>query len=469
MTGSRERALGPSFAQEAGESAGTVTSLREIVYKAVSGQQAAEYRPSGESESVGLGTAQANGEFDVNDVRAPENLEILDTVVLLPGRPGLLDIMVRHGDTLYHVVVGLRALADEARFFADCGNPVLGLYEDSEGLAVAVDALEDQEMVTSLSRFILGSSGIKPARRLPHVLTGTIRKETSDGNSAVYVIDETVMCTIIRSLTAGKNPGIDMLLALDDAGFNNMFAPIATWTRGGYDLGILQEYMPGTSSGWDVALTSLRDMCSAQCAPQDAGADFALEAYKIGEMLARMHLALDKAYGRYRMDIAAFLDSMGRWTVQGTSDGDRAGAYQYIQLLSKASVPFYQVRLHGSFDLNSVRRGEYGWYLGRVVEGASGGAPLFFSPLYDLATLLTSLHDVALAALAERDPLSAGEVGRLVEAWEDRNGRILIKGYLNVAGIVGIVPPQEEYFDALLHLMKPAVLHGGLPVASPSS
>ncbi|MCL5948654.1 MAG: hypothetical protein M1420_05795 [Actinobacteria bacterium] len=469
MTESREQALGSSFVQEAGEGVGTVASLREIACKAVSRQQAAEYRPSGESEPVGLGTAQANGEFDVNDVRVPENLEIVDTVVLSPGRPGLLDVMVRHGDTLYHVVVGLRAPADEARFFADCGSPVLGLYEDSDGLAVAVDALDDQEMVTALSRFILGSSGIKPARRLPHGLTGTVRKEAFDGDSAVYVIDETVMCTIIRSLTAGKNPGIEMLVALDDAGFNNMFAPIATWTRGGYDLGVLQEYMPGTSSGWDVALTSLRDLCSAQCAPQDAGADFAPEAYKIGEMLARMHLALDKAFGRYRMDMAAFLDGLGKWMVQGATDGDHAGAYQCIQLLGEASVPFYQVRLHGSFDLNSVRRGEYGWYLGRVVEGASGGAPLFFSPLYDLATLLLSLHDVALDALAERDPLSAGEVGRLVEAWEDRNGRILIKGYLNVAGIVGIVPPQVEYFDALLHLMKPAVLNGGLPTTSDSS
>ncbi|MHB8263570.1 MAG: hypothetical protein ACYDGY_07470 [Acidimicrobiales bacterium] len=457
------------------ESVDTASSLKQILYRAVSLLKAAEHpvsEVSEVSESAGSGGATPEGKPVGNDKLALEDLKIVDTAVMEPGRPGLLDVIARHGEVLYHVVVGLRVPADEARFFADCDNPVLGLYEDGEGLAVAVDALEDQEMVARLTRCILSGSDRHAARQLPQELTGTIRKEPGDGDTAVYVIGETVMLTIMRSLAAGANPGMEMLVALDSSGFNNMFAPISTWKRGGYELGIVQEYMPGTSSGWDVALTSLRDLCSAQCAPQDAGADFASDAFKIGETLARMHLALDKAFGRSKMDMAGYLDSLdsldsldgvnGLDTLEA-SEGGRVGIYPAMGLLDQSDVPFYQVRLHGSFNLNNIRRGEYGWYLGRMVQGASGRAPLFFSPLYDLATVLLSLHDVAQAALAERDPLSAGEVGKLIEAWENRNSEVLTKGYLNVGGIVGIVPPQAEYFDALLQVMKQSCLQPRSP------
>lgn len=415
----------------------------------------------------------------------PDALSIMDITVIRHEMPTLLDIIVQGGDSFYHVVAGLMDPGDESRFFPDSTDQVLGLYDHDGQLRVAVDALEDQDMVSDLVKLISttqaspagpvpstgsifpggsapAASSAPPAPPVPSTYPASptyqdlvlesnmVRKESDTGELVVYIVNESVIYTVIKKMVERRSPSIDLLLTLDSRGFNNMFAPLAVWERGGYILGIVQEYMPGTSAGWDVALTSLRDLCSAGCAPEEAGADFAPDAFKIGEMLGRMHIALDdKSNNRRRMDISSRLPAISSWP-----ESDRLQAQLDRKLLEETDIHYYEIPVHGNFDLLHIRRGEYGWYLGDMMQVTSERERLYSSPLYDLAAVLSSLHEVALDALRERDPLSADATEALVNEWEKRNGEMLVSGYLNVSGIAGIVPIQENCLYAMLNMMS---------------
>ncbi len=409
----------------------------------------------------------------------PGALDIMDIDIIRQGKPTLLDIILRSDASFYHVVIGLMEAGDEPRFFPDSADQVLGLYDHDGKLYVAVDALEDQDMVSDLVKLIytpqaspvgsaspaslvskVSSSSSTPfAPQKTHPASPTYqemamesnmaRKESDTDELAVYIVNESVIYTVIKEMVETRSPSIDFLLTLDSRGFNNMFPPLAVWERGDYVLGVVQEYMPGTSTGWDVALTSLRDLCSAGCAPEYAGADFAPDAFKIGEMLGRMHIALDdKSSSRRRMDIAVSLPPISSWP-----ELDRLQAQLDRKLLEESDIHYYEIPVHGNFDLLHVRRGEYGWYLGDMMQVSSDRERLYASPLYDLAAALLSLHEVALYALEERDPLSADATEALVIEWEKRNTDMLINGYLNVSGIAGIVPIQENCLYAMLNMM----------------
>jgi predicted trehalose synthase len=72
------------------------------------------------------------------------------------------------------------------------------------------------------------------------------------------------------------------------------------------------------------------------------------------------------------------------------------------------------------------------------------GAPLFRSPLADVADVLWSLRHVATAALDERDPALRPGLGASAEAWQARNHRAFLAGYLDTPGIEELIPPDHE-------------------------
>ena len=435
-----------------------------------------------------------------------DNVVIVDVAVVRHEKPTLLDVVAQADSSVYHVVIGLMDPGDEPRFFSDGADQVLGLYDYNGQLFVAVDALEEQDMVSDLVKLLYTPpavqespavqtisdgqespgvqespggntnqvSSVDPASSTYPVLASTspagqadstdstspsyqdlvlrfnmVRKDSDTDELVVYIVDESVICTVVKKIVEMRSPNVDLLITLDSCGFNNMFAPLTVWERGGYILGLVQEYMPGTSTGWDVALTSLRDLCSARCAPQEAGADFAPDAFKIGEMLGRMHIALEGESNRRRMDIASKLPEISSWP-----ESDRLQAQLDRKLLEESDIHYYEIPVHGNFDLVHIRRGEYGWYLGDMMQLGSQQERLYSSPLYDLATVLCSLHEVALDSLKERDPLSADETEGLVSEWEKRNAEMIVNGYLNVSGVAGMVPTHEGCFYAMLNMMS---------------
>jgi len=160
--------------------------------------------------------------------------------------------------------------------------------------------LHDGELVASLTRHVTGEE-VDPTR---------VRQIRHTAESATLALEDRLAFTVFSELVDGPRAGLGLLLALDEVGFNHIAAPVAVWRRGGRDLGIVQEYLPGGSSGRALAVTSVRDLYASGGPPELAGGDFGAEAHRLGTMAARMHLGLEEAFGRREADVAAWADAL---------------------------------------------------------------------------------------------------------------------------------------------------------------
>jgi len=404
---------------------------------------------------------------------AARPVEVLDAEVLRRGRPGLVDVVARAGERTVHVPMGLRAPGDEVRFLPDGDDhdPVLGLFDDGEGLAVAVCASRDGEVAVALLEAVCGETA-DPLR---------VRQIRSDDVSLTLAFDDRLALTVFDDVSVAAQPGVETLLALDDAGFNHLPAPVAVWRRGGRDLGLVQEYLAGCSSGWALALTSVRDLYATGGDPADAGGDFGSEAHRLGQMTARMHLALDQAFGRRRGDVGAWVAAAESALAAGAPEAlARAEVTELLAELRGLDMPCPAIRTHGDFHLGRVCRTELGWFVTDVapgghpgvagVPGRAGngspafGSPAFCSPLEDVADMLWALGHIATATAAERDPSGTEGLAALAGAWQTRNRRAYLAGYLGMPGIAGLVPASRDVvrkLAALFELRRSAGLLAG--------
>ena len=400
-------------------------------------------------ELVATFLARRPGATDVGAVH------LLDAEVVVPGRPGVIDVVARvegADGRLAHVALGVRASLEEVRFLPDGDEPVLGTLTDDDGPALVFEATRDPELAAMLLERVSGES----------VDAALVRPLHEDSGSITLAMEDRVAFTAFHDVVDGPRPEIELLRALDDAGFNHLAAPLAVWRRAGRDLGLVQECLSGASSGYALALTSVRDLYAAGGPPELAGGDFGAEAHRLGTMAARMHLSLDKAFGRrpgnvgrWAEDIEAILRPRRPHLLE------RPDIEELLSQLRTLQVPSQAIRTHGDFHLGRTCRTEQGWYVvdfsngglpvapSGVVpdEGASGTepAPLAFrSPLADVADMLWSLAHVAKTAADERDPSGRDGLVELADAWVARNRRALLAGYLGVPGISGLVPPGRD-------------------------
>jgi len=388
-------------------------------------------------------------------------VRVLEAEVLARGRPGIVDVVARVGRQTVHLPLGLREPGGETKFLAGDEDPVLGVFEDDDGLAVAFDALHDAEVVTALLRLVAAQDA-DPAR---------VRQISHTDQSVTLAVEDRLAFTVFTELVDGPRAGLGLLLALDEVGFNHIAPPVAVWRRTGRDLGIVQEYLAGASSGRDLAITSVRDLYASGGPPELAGGDFGAEAHRLGTMAARMHLGLDEAFGRRPGNVGGWADALEE-AVRPVAPTllDRPDVAVLLEELRGVTVPCVGIRTHGDFHIGRVARTEQGWY---VTDFSSGGQPVikagivasseestgsplgsdrpvFRSPLADVADLLWSLGTVAMDAAAERDPDGREGLGELAQAWEQRNRRAFFAGYLGVAGISGLVPPGREVVRVLV-------------------
>ncbi|HUO48533.1 MAG TPA: hypothetical protein VMU09_06850 [Acidimicrobiales bacterium] len=381
----------------------------------------------------------------------PTTLRIIDAQPVVPGRPGIVDVVAEADGRVVHLPLGLRAPGDEARFVDGAEDPVLGLYEDADGLAVAFDALHDAELAAELVRVL----ALEPAA------PALVRVVQVDDQATVVAADDRLCLTVFNDVGLVSRPGVETLVALDEAGFNHLAAPVAVWRRAGRDLGIVQEYLPGASDGWALALTSVRDLYAAGGAPEAAGGDFGTEAHRIGTMAARMHLALDRAFGRERDVAERCADAVEAVVAEHAPELlERAGVDELLGKVRALEVPLHAIRTHGDFGLGVVRRTEQGWYVADfpsappvaragALERREPNAAMPRSPLADVADMLWSFGRVAVVAAEERDPSGREGLRELADAWERRNRRAFFAGYLGVPGISGLVPPGHDAVQLL--------------------
>lgn len=386
------------------------------------------------------------------------DIELVDVEQLHTGRPGVLDVVAEMDGRLAHAVLALRRPGDELHVVGAMEDPALGFVEDTDGMAVVVDALHDADAARLLLHAVAGA-GIEHSPRR----SGSTRQHPGEvvslawdgADATVLGIDRRFSLSVFPWLRRGPHPGMTMLAGLDEAGFNHLAAPVALWRRAGRDLGAVQEFLTGASGGWALALASLRDLFDAREPPDAAGGDFASEALALGTMTARMHLALDRAFGRRPGNPAAWVDEAERaagragWSVP--FDGMLG---EGLAVLRASDVRPPAVRVHGDFHLGRTARTDHGWVLADTMPGGTepgSDEPVFRSPLADVADFCASLGRAARSAAHERGSGAAWpELAELAAAWEARNRQAFLAAYLATPGIGGLVPANRELVRHLL-------------------
>lgn len=178
---------------------------------------------------------------------------------------------------------------------------------------------------------------------------------------------------VLRSLTPGDNPDVDVPRRLAEVGWDAVPRPLgwsrATWPGAdapGY-LAALAEYVPDADDGFELACDHAR-----------RGASFADLTGDLGAVVAGMHRALLTAYGPADevasgsgaedgsgARLAAVLRERFAWAAgQVPSLSGRAGAVaaRAEALASRTGLPVRQ-RVHGDLHLGQVLRGQDRWYV----------------------------------------------------------------------------------------------------------
>jgi maltokinase len=375
-------------------------------------------------------------------------IQVRRAEVLRPGRPGLLDLVVRVGAREAHMVAGLRGVGDEPHFMCAGEESALGLLDDDYGLAICTDALRDAQLAPLLLATLRGAE--------PY--PGPVAVVREDEDAAVIDCGDRGDLTVYPWLAEKARPDVDLLVGLDEAGFNHVAAPLVRWMWEGRDLGVVQEPLSDRCGGWALALTSLRDLYASGGAPDAAGGDFGTEARALGTMTARMHLALDRSFLRHPEPVADWVDvAEEEIAASDASLLEAPGVADLVKWIRESDARLPVIRTHGDFHLGRTARTDQGWVVSDCAPGgvlAGAPAPGRRTPLADVADLLWSMHQASVTAAAERDP--AGRLGLQVlgQAWESRNRRAFVAGYLGTAGIGGLVGPDRDLVRRLISFLE---------------
>ncbi len=177
---------------------------------------------------------------------------------------------------------------------------------------------------------------------------------------------------VLRSLTPGDNPDVDVPRRLAEVGWDAVPRPLgwsrATWPGAGTPgyLTALAQYVPDADDGFELACDHAR-----------RGASFAALAGDLGTVVAGMHQALLAAYGpadEAASDgagdgsgarLAAVLRERFAWAagqVPSLAEHADAVAARADALASRTGLPGRQ-RVHGDLHLGQVLRSRDRWYV----------------------------------------------------------------------------------------------------------
>jgi maltokinase len=215
------------------------------------------------------------------------------------------------------------------------------------------------------------------------------------------------------------------------------------------DLAMAQSFLRTATNGWELALTSVRDLfAEGDLHADEVGGDFAGEAHRLGKVTAEIHAQL-----------AELLPS-ARWgpdqlaAVAAGMHARLASALRIVPQLEEYAAAIGEVydrlkldgaelsvqRIHGDMHLGQTMRTVEGWKLldfeGEPARPLAQRTALD-SPLRDVAGMLRSF-DYAAHSLAREHGNRPQIAFRAVE-WVNRNGAAFCEGYAEVAG-----DPREE-------------------------
>ena len=269
------------------------------------------------------------------------------------------------------------------------GHAWVGEWADDDfGHSHVYDALHDREsMALWLAAFAsagLGSDrptdmrGQLAFHRLPgHDLDLEVHSTLFSGeqsNSSVAFGEDSLM-KVFRKVTPGVNPDIAIHQVLTEAGSDHV-ASLYGWldlvddeTDSTIQLAMLQQFLRTASDGWDLALSSVRNLFAEEDLHADeVGGDFAGEAARLGVALAEVHADLAEHFpteDRDRAAVQALADAMDErldaalHVVPGLveHEAELRAAFDGLRSLDHLTVQ----QVHGDLHLGQTLRTVRGW------------------------------------------------------------------------------------------------------------
>jgi trehalose synthase-fused probable maltokinase len=354
-------------------------------------------------------------------------------------------------------------------------DPGAVVHEDESTLVF--DALADTRTADPLWRIIAGRSSMTLNSGRLSVGGGGLDPDAAEISPLVreqsntsLVVDGNHMLKVIRRVVFEPSLELEMTQALVAAGFDHI-APPEAWLHYHRDgeahpalLAMAQPFLHNGTEAWTLALTSLRDLYAEaeEHLPgdaadrvqtvEDAGGSFTYDAVRLGEMTARMHLAMAGAVGsdvapqpittallnswadEMLGDLDALIDSHPG-AVPGLSE-QRPVLERRISAIRTLTAPGLAIRIHGDYHLGQVLRTDSGWTVldfegepRRSVEHRRRR----HSPLRDVAGMLRSFEYAAAVALMERIPLRDPSWAHLAahgRSWSTANREALWAAYV---------------------------------------
>jgi trehalose synthase-fused probable maltokinase len=287
--------------------------------------------------------------------------------------------------------------------------------------------------------------------------------DAEQSNSSV-VFDDALFLKTFRRLEPGTNPELEMLRFLTLHGFANI-PPLGGWYAYAgppleATLGILQEFVPNATDGWELALDELAEDADrflgrlrrlgevtgamhAALASDPGDPSFSPETPSLealGLLTASVDEEIEQLFFSLPDDLPALEPIMGR----GEEIRDR------LRQLTHASTSGKAIRNHGDLHLGqTLATGDGDWVI-LDFEGEPARSLAERrrkrSPLRDIAGMLRSFAYATSAVSFLRG-------SEAPQGWEERARREFLDGYLDTVDPV-IVPSGQEQFEKLLAVFE---------------
>jgi maltokinase len=328
----------------------------------------------------------------------------------------------------------------------------VGWWETPEGWRHAYDAVHDSEtMAAWLHAFTTGEvvEGVSFHRVEGHDLDESARGVllgAEQSNSSVAFGDDSLL-KIFRKVHPGANPDITVHDVLTRAGSDHvaaLYGWVETEPAPGevMHLAMLQQFLRTATDGWELALTSVRNLfMEGDLHADEAGGDFAGEAGRLGTALREVHETLAENFASEDPAdaLSARVAGMQERLVEAVDAVPELEEYaELIGAVFNAAAdvsgqPMQQI--HGDLHLGQTLRTVKGW---KIVDFEGEPAKplservLPDSPWRDVAGMLRSFdyapHAVA-RALPDLDPALAEQRAFRAGEWSARNRAAFLEAY----------------------------------------
>lgn len=387
-----------------------------------------------------------------------EQVELVSATLLNEDAPRVWHVLVevfQKGRTnVYQVPLSLRRELDPRLEHVLAGRV---------GPWYVYDALHDKDATAALlQRFETGDTGTlsfhtEPGAAIP-VGEPSLALPVEQSNTSLAYGDVALL-KVFRRIQPGRNPDVEVHEALTRAG-SEFIAPLLGWMDGQWSddsgtthtasLAMLQEFLTTAADGWALASASVRDFyaqAEGQRADQ-AGGDFAGEAFRLGEATAEVHRKMAAVLPTSVLqpeDLSRVAEQMLRRLEDAVSAAPELEPFvprlrRRLAAVGDRTEALPVQRVHGDFHLGQVVRTVVSWKLvdfeGEPTRPFSERTALD-SPVRDVAGMLRSFDYAARHLLVADYPLDHpgyDEVVGRAEEWAQRSREAFCAGYARGSG-----------------------------------